>query len=115
MACHAVVQRILLESLAIVEVDARTSPVAPVMSPPADLDMTPMFADDGFLAGRSAELLTALKHMQHIMPRLGLRFSVLEVTPAEAVFDRSSILARGWANVRHGAWYPTTRNRKLPR
>ncbi len=47
MACHAVVQRILLEALGVVEVDARTSPVALVLNPPANLDMSPMFADDG--------------------------------------------------------------------
>ena len=47
MACHAVVQRILLEGLGIVEVDPRTAPVAPVLQPPTDLDMKPMFADDG--------------------------------------------------------------------
>ena len=57
MACHAVVQRICLEALGVAAVDPRTIAVAPIMSPPADLDMSPNFADDGFLAGRSGEVL----------------------------------------------------------
>ncbi len=84
MACHAVVQRIVLEGLGIAEVDPRTTAVAPVLDPPADLDMTPMFADDGFLAGKSAEVLRALRHLQPVMPLLGLRFSMLEAVTAAA-------------------------------
>ena len=82
MACHAVVQRALLEAWGIVPVDPRTTAVVPVLSPPARLDMCPMFADDGFLAGPSGEVLRALKHIQPIMPGLGLRFSMLEAIPA---------------------------------
>ena len=41
-----------------------------------------MLADDGFLAGRSAEVLRALNHTKMVMPDLGLRFSMLELTPA---------------------------------
>ena len=82
MACHAVVQRILLETLGLAPIDPRTTPVGMVMQPPADLDMTPMFADDGFLAGRDSEVRRALQHIKPIMPALGLRFSMLEVVPA---------------------------------
>ena len=82
MACHGVVQRILVEALGVVQVDPRTSQVAPVLDPPAALDMTPMFADDGIVAGRSGEVLRALKHLQTVMPPLGLRFSMLELVPA---------------------------------
>jgi hypothetical protein len=82
MACHAMVQRILLEALGVVEVDPRTTAVAPVMSPPAALDMTPMFADDGYLAGRSYEVARALTHVKTILPMLGLRFSMLDAVPA---------------------------------
>ncbi len=82
MACHAVVQRILLEALGIVEADPRTTAVAPVIEPAAVLDMTPMFADDGFFAGKQAEVRRALVHLRPIMPSLGLRFSMLEVVPA---------------------------------
>ena len=82
MACHAVVQRVLLEVLGTVTVDPRTTAVASVLSPLAELDMTPMFADDGFLAGSSTEVLRALRHVQSFMPQLGLRFSMLELIPA---------------------------------
>eukprot|EP00973_Karenia_brevis_P017822 2448930-Karenia_brevis.AAC.1 len=51
MACHALVQRILLESIGVVEPLAGSEIQVPVMSPPAQLDATPGFADDGFLAG----------------------------------------------------------------
>ncbi len=98
MACHAVVQRILLEALGIVEVDPRTSAAAPVLDPPATLDMTPMFADDGFLAGRQAEVRRALLHLQPIMPSLGLRFSMLEVVPAAGLahhIDLESFVSLG--------------------
>lgn len=54
MACHAAVQRMLLERLSVVEVDPRTSSVLPMWNPPADLDVSPMFADDGFCCGASA-------------------------------------------------------------
>jgi hypothetical protein len=82
MACHAVVQRILLESLGVVPVDPRTTQVAPTLQPAAELDMTPMFADDGLLAGKAAEVLRALEHLRTVMLPLGLRFSMLEVVPA---------------------------------
>ena len=82
MACHAVVQRILLESLGVAQVDPRTTAVAPVMEPPADLDMTPMFAADGFFAGKSRTVARAPQHVQPIMPGLGLRFSLLEAVPS---------------------------------
>ncbi len=98
MACHAVVQRILLDSLGVVEVDQRTTAIAPVMHPPADLDMTPCFADDGFFAGKSQEVARALAHVQPIMPRLGLRFSMLEAVPAAGsrhAVDRSGFEASG--------------------
>ncbi len=88
MACHAMVQRILLEGLGVVEVDPRTTPVAPVLDPPADLDMTPMFADDGFLAGKASEVLRSLQHLRPVMPRLGLRFSLLEAVPAARNLSR---------------------------
>eukprot|EP00973_Karenia_brevis_P009287 1258353-Karenia_brevis.AAC.1 len=82
MACHALVQRILLEAIGVVEVDPRTTAVATVMSPPAQLDMAPMFADDAIFAGISTEVARALRHIKTVMPSLGLRFSRLEVTPA---------------------------------
>ena len=82
MACHAMVQRMMLESLGVVEPPVGTQISVPVMDPPAALDMTPCFADDGILAGPSAEVLRSLKHLKVIMPRLGLRFSSLVVSPA---------------------------------
>ena len=81
-ACHAVVQRSLLEALGVVPVAPHTAALLPVMNPPADLDMTPMFADDGFFAGRAEEVKRALQHLVPVMPTLGLKFSKLDVIPA---------------------------------
>ena len=82
MVCHAVVQRMLLESLGSAEIQAGTTSIGLPMQPAADLDMTPMFADDGFLPGRAEEVLRALRHIAPIMPNIGLRFSMLELVPA---------------------------------
>ena len=82
MACHAVVQRVLLESLGIIPVDPRTSRLAPILNPPAQLDISPMYADDGLFAGRASEVARNLDHLIPIMPSLGLRFSMLEAIPA---------------------------------
>ena len=76
------VNRILLESLGVAAVDPQTTPVATVLDPPASLDMAPMFADDGIIAGPSEEVRRALAHLRVLMPSLGLRFSRLEVTTA---------------------------------
>ena len=54
----------------------------PVLDPPAVLDMFPNFADDGLLAGSSAQVLRAIAHLKLVMPRLGLRFSSLVVAAA---------------------------------
>ena len=63
MACHALVQRIVTESLGIVPSPegTRIRPSA-VLDPPAQLDMAPNFADDGFLEGPDTEVLRALQH-----------------------------------------------------
>ena len=81
-ACHSMVQRILLEAAGIVLVDPNTTPVATVMVPPAHLDMIPMFADDSIMAGEASEVLRTLQHWLPLMPRLGLRFSKLDLIPA---------------------------------
>ena len=81
-ACHGVVQRSLPEAAGLVAVDSRTLPAGPALSPAADLDLAPGFADDGHLGGRSAEVLRTLAHWRAVMPALGLRFSRLEVVPA---------------------------------
>ena len=73
-ACHAMVQRILLEAAGIISVDPDTTPVATLMVPPARLDMIPMFADDGVIADEAPEVLRTLQHWRPLMPRLGLRF-----------------------------------------
>ncbi|CAK9092764.1 Pentatricopeptide repeat-containing protein [Durusdinium trenchii] len=75
-ACHAVVQRLLLESLGLVDPPAGTAVALPTLQPPAQLDMAPCFADDGLLAGLSAEVLRALQHWSIVMPRLGLKLSI---------------------------------------
>ncbi len=81
-ACHGVVQRVLPETLGLVAVDPRTAPAGPVLTPAATLDLAPGFADDGYLGGRSEEVLRAVGHWRAVMPALGLRFSRLEVVPA---------------------------------
>ena len=82
MACHCVVQRLMFESLGVVAPLAGSSINMPILSPPADLDLCSGFADDGFLAGRSAEFLRALRHLKSVMPNLGLQFSSLVVGAA---------------------------------
>ena len=79
---HAMVQRILLEAAGVVPVDSCTQPVAPMMDPPARLDLCPMFADDSIIAGEASEVLRTLSHWTGIMPSLGLKFSRLEAIPA---------------------------------
>ena len=62
--------------------DQRTAPIAPSIAHPVRLDAAPSFADDGFLAGNSEDVLRALAHIRSVMPQLGLRFSRLEVATA---------------------------------
>ena len=85
MACHGVVQRLLLESIGVLPVLPGSAVSVPLLDPPARLDMAPCYADDGILAGPAGEVLRALRHMQQVMPSLGLTFSSLEVAaPAGA-------------------------------
>ena len=87
-ACHAVVQHMLLESLGLVAPPAGTALTLPRLEPPAQLDMAPCFADDGFLAGASGEVLRALKHLLAVMPQVGLRFSSLQLVAAAGPHHR---------------------------
>ena len=82
MACHAVVQRMLLESLGLVPPLVGSSVSVPVLRTPVQLDIAPCFADDGLLAGPSGEVLRALQHWQGVLPQLGLRLSSAVVAPA---------------------------------
>ena len=50
-ACHAVVQRLLLESLGLIDPPAGSGVVLPVVQPRAQLDMAPCFADAAFGGG----------------------------------------------------------------
>ena len=61
--CHSFVERILQESLGLVVVDPSTTAIAPVLDPPADLDMAPMFADDSTWGGHSDEVYRSLVHL----------------------------------------------------
>ena len=81
-AGHALVQRVLLESVGLADLDPRTTQLAPVLDPKPALDMSPGFADDGFFAGPSRDVLAAVRHVKTFMPTLGLSFSRLEVIPA---------------------------------
>ena len=80
--CHSFVERILQESLELVGIQPGTSPVLPTLDPPAVLDMAPMFADDSTWGGRSQEVHRCLSHLAIVMPRVGLRYSKLDVVPA---------------------------------
>ena len=74
---HALVQRIALESLGVVEVDVKTQVVAPVLDPKPTLDMAPGFADDGCLAGPSQEVLRSVQQLKALLPRFGIVFFTL--------------------------------------
>lgn len=78
-ACHGAVQRLLLESIGVLPVLPGSAVSVPLLDPPARLDMAPCYADDGILAGPAGEVLRALRHMQQVMPSLGLTFSSLEI------------------------------------
>jgi len=80
--CDALVQRILLDSLRVTPVDPMTTQIAPVLDPPVQLDMAPLFADEGALAATSQEILRGVHHLHTVMPLLGLKFSKLDVIPA---------------------------------
>ena len=81
MACHAMVQRMMLEGLGLVDPPQGSQITVPVLNPPARLDMTPCFADDGIIAGHADEVLRSFLHLRGIEPSLGLRFSSLVVAP----------------------------------
>ena len=51
-ACHGVVQKVLMEAIGITSCGWRTTPVAPALDPPAQLELSPGFADDGYVGGR---------------------------------------------------------------
>ena len=81
-ACHALVKRMVHESLGIVPALPGSALHLPRIDHPVDLDIAPLFADDGVFAGRSGEVLRALKRMRIVMPMVGLRFSQLQVVAA---------------------------------
>ncbi len=83
-ACHALVQRLLHESLGLVPPLQGSAVHLLQIEPPVELDIAPAFADDGVLAGDSAEVLRALRHMKRVMPAAGLRFSHLQVAAASS-------------------------------
>ena len=94
--CHAMVQRILLENAGIAPVAAGTTPIGEVLNPPAQLDMSPMFAD--CIAGVETEVKRVVKNWKRIMPSLGLRFSRLEAILAagqSTLVDTASFRALG--------------------
>ena len=71
MMAHALVQRVVLESLSIVETDLRTEALAPVLEPRPVLDFAPGFADDGFFAASAAGVLRCITHVKTCMPSWG--------------------------------------------
>ena len=69
--CHALVQRVVPESLGIVPLLPGSSSLAPTLDPPAQLDALPLYADDGGVAGEQSEVLRCLRHLQSAMPPWG--------------------------------------------
>jgi len=80
--CHAVVKRMVHESLGLVPPLAASSVHLPRIDALVQLDIALLFADDGVIAGASGELLRAVRHMQTVIPSVGLRFSQLQVSAA---------------------------------
>ena len=87
-ACHAVVHRMLWESLGLVEPPVATGVVLPQLSPPIQLDMAPCFADDGLLAGEATEVLRAVRHLKTVMPTVELQFSNLVAAASAGAYHR---------------------------
>lgn len=81
-ACHAVVMRMVFESLGLMQLQPGTTTSMPALAPAAQLDMAPAFSDDGLLAGSADEVLRVLRHMKSVLPSVGLQFSSLAVTTA---------------------------------
>ena len=83
-ACHALVKRMVHESLGLVAPLAGSQFQLPPIDPPINLDVAPTFADDGVIAGDESEVLRAIQHMKKVMPMAGLRFSMMKVVAAAA-------------------------------
>ena len=83
-ACHALVKRMVHESLGLVAPLAGSQIQLPPIDPPINLDIAPTFADDGVIAGDESEVLRAIQHMKKVMPMVGLRFSMMQVVAAAA-------------------------------
>ena len=97
-ACHALVKRLQHEAFGLVAHLPGSNIQVPISDPPADLDIAPSLADDGLLAGKSDEVLRALRHLKLIMARFGLKFSTLQVVPAagrNAQVDHAPFVAEG--------------------
>ena len=83
-ACHALVKRMVDESLGLVAPLAGSQIQLPPIDPPINLDIAPTFADDGVIAGDESEVLRAIQHMKKVMSMVGLRFSMMQVVAAAA-------------------------------
>ncbi len=105
-ACHALVKRMVHESIGVVPAPEGSSARLPLIDSAVDLDIAPLFADDGILAGRRSEVLRALRHVKTVMPSVGLRFSLLQVvaaTPgAQAAENFAEFVAEGCTPVLDG-------------
>ena len=81
-ACHAAVKRMVHESLGIIPPLEGSAIHLPHIDRAVELDIAPLFADDGVVAGNADEVLRAIQHMKKVMPMVGLRFSQLQVAAA---------------------------------
>ena len=62
-ACHAMVERMVHESLGLMEPVASSRIQLPAIDEPVRLDIAPLFADDGIIEGKQDEVLRALRRM----------------------------------------------------
>ena len=83
-ACHALVKRMVHESLGLAAPLPGSQIQLPRIDSPINLDIAPTFADDGVIAGDESEVLRAIQHMKKVMPMVGLRFSMMQVVAAAA-------------------------------
>ena len=70
------------------------------------MDIAPLFADDGVIAGPSEDTLRALRHRKQVMPLVGLRFSRLQVANAafglQPVEEFAAFVAEGCTPILDG-------------
>ena len=81
-ACHAMVQRAVPESLGLCGPPPGLDHLIPKLENPPPLDALDQYCDDGILCGSQVNVGRCINQLCQHMPKLGLRFSKLDVIPA---------------------------------